>query len=119
MNSNPVVNQAASATTAIVLIKAIITYFRTMGWWDVDQARYDATFEFVDVVVPIVAVWVGAFLTMRKVTSRSNPTDVDGTPLSRPGDVPPIPQMKKIQEEAIRINEKISQEIDERRIQRE
>lgn len=122
--SNPVVQQAAGVTAAIVVIKAFLTYFRAMGWWNLTDDAVMATNTFIETVLPIAAVWIGALIAMRRVTSLANPTtstgvpltpldkptDVDGTPLTRPDNTPPIPEMARLQKEAI--------EIDERRIKR-
>lgn len=112
--SNPVVQQAASVTAIIVVIKATITYIRSMGWWNLEEQQYIDTVSFIETVLPIVIVWVGAFWAMRKTTSLENPKDIDGTPLTRPDNAPAIPKMEKLQEEAIKINKNI----EERRIDR-
>lgn len=112
--NNPVVVQAASVTGFIVAIKALIAYFRIMGWLDWDEDRYQATVQLIDTVLPIAAVWIGVLWARRKVTPLTNPKDVDGTELTRPDNTPAIPQMAKEQKEALEINKKL----DERRIER-
>jgi len=122
--SNPVVQQAAGATTLIIVIKAFITYFRAMGWWNLTDEGLAATNVLIDTVLPILVVWGTALWALRKVTPLANPTtaagvpltpldkptDVDGTALTRPDNTPAIPEMAKLQTEAM--------EIDERRIKR-
>lgn len=113
-DTNPVVTQAASATAFLVVIKALLTYAKVMGWLDLEEDKFQATVSLVETLIPIIAVWVGAIWAMRKVTPLTNPKDVDNTPLTRPDNSPAIPQMAVMQKEAIKINE----EIDERKIVR-
>lgn len=112
--TNPVVTQAASATAILVVIKALLIYARIMGWLNLDEDRFNATVSFVETVIPIGAVWAGAWWAMRRVTPLEKPVDVDGTPLTRPDNSPAIPQMASLHKEAIKLNENI----DERKIQK-
>lgn len=112
--SDPLVTQALSVSGFIMVIKAIITYSRAMGWWNLTDEAEAATVTFIDAVIPIAAVWIGVLWAKRRTTSLTEPRDVDGTPLTRPDNAPAIPEMEKLQKEAVKINEKI----DERRIQR-
>lgn len=113
-DTNPIAAQAASATAILIVIKAVITYMRAMGWLNLEEDKYQATVVLVETVLPIAAVWIGALWAMRKTTALANPKDVDGTPLTRPDNSPAIPQMAVLQEEAQKINERIN----DRRIQR-
>lgn len=114
---NPVAVQALSAGAFIVVVKALIVYFRTMGWINLTDDGFQATVDVIDTVLPILAVWIGAWWASRRVTSLTDARDVDGTPLTRPDNSPPIPQVEAVekkQEEAIKLNA----EIDERRLKR-
>lgn len=113
-NDNPVLTQAAGVTGFIVVVKTLITYFRAMGWIDLDEERYQLTVSTLETILPIAAIWVGVLWARRKVTPLAAPRDIDGTPLSRPDNTPAIPQMAKEQQEAIELNKKI----DERKIDR-
>lgn len=114
MQTNPLVQQAAGVTALIVVVKAFISYFRAMGWWDLDEQQYQETVSFIETVVPILAVWGAAFWTMRKVTPLSNPKDIDGELLTRPDNSPAIPKLSRLQKEATKINDTL----DDRRIKR-
>lgn len=107
--SNPVMQQAAGATAVIVVITTLVTYFRTMGWWNLDEVQFQATIDLIEKLLPIGAVWVGAVWAARKVTPLDNPQDIDGEELTRPDNSPAIP---KAHQEAIAMNK----EIDDRRI---
>lgn len=113
-NTNPLVTQAASTTAILIVIKALLTYARVMGWLNLDEERFNATISFLDTVIPILAIWIGALWAMRKVTPLINPRDIDDTPLTRPDNKPAIPQLENMHKQAIEIN----REIDERKIQR-
>lgn len=108
-NDNPVVVQAAWVTGVIIVVKTLITYFRVMGWIELPEEKFQATISVFETLIPIVAVWGGVLWARRKVTSLTNPTDVDGTPLTRPDNTPSIPQMEKQQVEAIELNKKIDE----------
>lgn len=112
--NDPLVTQGLSVSGIILAVKALITYSRVMGWWQLSDEQEAATIALADAFVPILAVWVGVWWARRRTTSLKEPRDVDGTPLSRPGDMPTIPQIKELQQEALKIN----QQIDERRIDR-
>lgn len=114
MQTNPLVQQAAGVTTLIVVVKAFISYFRAMGWWNLDEQQYQDTVSFIETVVPILAVWGAALWTMRKMTPLSDPKDVDGEVLTRPDNTPAIPKLGRLQKEAAKINDRL----DERRIKR-
>lgn len=106
---NPVVTQAASVTTIIIVVKATLAYIQVMGWIDITPERALATTSFLETVLPIVAIWIGVLWTITRVTPLNNPKDKDGTELSRPGDVPVIAKIEKAQEEAIKINDKVDE----------
>jgi hypothetical protein len=108
-DTNPVVMQGLSISAVIVVVKAFLVYSRAMNWLDLNEEQEAATITFLDTVLPIVAVWVGVLWAKRRVTPLNNPVDLDGVPLSRPGDKPTIPQMESIQKEAIKINERINE----------
>lgn len=107
MKDNPVVMNALSISAAIVVFKALMSLGQTMGWWNLTEEQNGALANFLDIAVPIVAVWVGVVWTNRQTTPLAKPTDVDGVPLSRPNDMAPI----KVQEQAIVMNEKIDKQI--------
>lgn len=108
MKDDPVVMNALSISAAIVVIKALMSLGKTMGWWQLNEEQTNALINFLDIAVPIIAVWLGVIWTRRNVTSLKNPTDVDGVPLSRPGDKPAIKEMAVMQEKAIAINKEIT-----------
>lgn len=114
-DANPVVQQAISATAIIVVIKAILEYIQVMGWFGITPDQVGATMKLLEVILPIVVLWITALWAARRVTPLSNPTDVDGEALSRPNDQLPILKMAAKQGEAIKMNEAV----DERSIRRE
>ena len=113
-STNPVLTQAAIVASIIALARAILTFGSAFGWWQLDETRNAALQGLIETGIPIVAILAGAFWATRKTTPLTKPRDIDGTPLTRPDNTPSIPEFKKVQEEAIQINDKI----DERRIKR-
>lgn len=110
--SDPLVTQGLSVTGFIVVIKAIITYIRVMGWLDLDEDEEAATITFIDTVIPIVAIWGGVWWAKRHTTSLSNPKDINGMSLTGPNSEPTKAQLQIIQTEAIELDKAI----DDRRI---
>jgi Ser/Thr protein kinase RdoA (MazF antagonist) len=105
MNQNPVVVAGASVTGVIVFVKALISLIQAMQWFDLTPEQWAALAVFFETTIPIVAVWVGAIWVMRNTTNLTRPTDIDGTPLTRPDNAPAIKEMAVIQEKAIEMNE--------------
>lgn len=112
MKDSPVVMNALSISAAIIVFKAVITLGQAMGWFNLSAEKQKALADFLDVAVPIIAVWLGVIWTRRNVTSLKSPRDVDNTPLTRPGDVPAIKEMEVIQGEAIELNKKVTRGLD-------
>ena len=108
MKDNPVVMNALSISAAIVVFKALMELGQAMGWWNLTAEQNSALVKFLDIAVPIVAVWLGVIWTRRNVTPLKSPTDIDGVPLSRPDNTPAIKQMEVIQKEAISMNKEIT-----------
>jgi hypothetical protein len=109
MRDNSILTASASVTGVIVFVKALITLMQAMMWFSLTVEQWNALSVFFETVIPIAAVWVGAWWISRHTTSLANPTDIDGTALSRPNDVLPIKKLENLQEQAIKIDKKIEQ----------
>lgn len=114
----PVVIQSSIVTGFIIVLKALLVYSRTMGWLNLDEDKTQATYTLIDTVIPIVAVWVGAWWVSHKVTSLSNPKDINNMPLSGPKGEPTQEQLGVLQEEAKKVDLEFAsnKRLDERRI---
>lgn len=108
MNSNPVLAASASVTGVIVFVKALISLARAMNWFSMTEDQWNAWSVFFETVIPIAAVWIGAWWVSRQTTSLANPRDVDGAALSRSDDQLPIKKLEAVQSEAIQMNKAIT-----------
>lgn len=104
-DSNPVLVNGLSVSAVLILVKAFITLGESSGWWTSDQAKNWATF--LDVALPILAVWGAAWILRNKVTPSAKPRDEDGTPLTRPDNTPAISEIRAAQNEAIKIDKEV------------
>ena len=116
-NTDPVVANALSISAGIVVIKALMSLGQTMGWWNLTEEQNSALVNFLDIAIPIVAVWLGVIWTKRNVTPLKSPTDIDGVPLTRPDNSPAIKEMAVIQEKAIELNKNITRGLDSEPVQ--
>ncbi len=107
-NTDPVVANALSISAAIVVFKAFMTLGQSLGWWSLSAEQNSAVANFLDIAIPVIAVWLGVIWTKRNVTSLKLPTDVDGAPLTRPDNTPAIKELAVLQKEAIEINKEIT-----------
>lgn len=82
MNNEPVVTAASVAA----LISSGVAFARLMGWIVLDDEQFNALMVFVNLLLPIVAaMWARA-----QVTPLNAPHDVDGQPLTRLDNSPPL-----------------------------
>lgn len=117
-DANPVITQAVSATAFIALVKATLAMLIAFHVFVLTEEQMASVNTWVDNVVPILAIVVGAWWASRKVTSLAAPRDADGTPLTRPDNAPAIGELESIQSEALKINQSVDKQADERRIKR-
>lgn len=114
-DKNPVVVQALSVSGAIIVAKSLFAFAKAVGWIDTSNPDVEAAWlGLIEDALPIAIVWIGALWAARRTTSLKNPKDVDGTALTRPDNKPAIPHMASLQEQAIKLDKKIS----DRRISR-
>lgn len=104
MNNNSILTASASVTGVIVVVKSLINLARAMAWFSLTEEQWSAWSVFFETVIPIAAVWVGAWWISRNTTNLAKPTDIDGTPLTRPDNSPAIGEMTNLQTEALDIN---------------
>lgn len=109
-NENPVIVNGISVSGVIILIEAISSLGQAQRWWTGEDAA--AWVKFFNVVLPVVAVWVGAWILKRKVTPTAKPRDEDGTPLTRPDNMPAFSEIRAAQTEAIKINKEVTRGLD-------
>lgn len=100
MNTESVITAASIAG----LISAGISFCRLMNWITLTDDQYNALMIFIGMALPIgFGLWARS-----RVTELAKPRDVDGTELSRPGDVPAIKELSNLQGEAIKINKGVA-----------
>lgn len=116
--ANPVITQALSAGTFVVLAKAILAVLLAFHVFTFDETQNTTVNYLVDVGIPIIAIIGGAWWASRKVTPLAAPRDIDGAPLSRKDNKPAIAELESVHEEAIKINQSVDKAIDDRRIKR-
>lgn len=110
MNGNdPVIISGISIASVILFVKATLTLVQAMGWLILDEEQWAVLSNYAETVIPILAVGIGTWWASRNTTNLANPKDIDGTPLSRPEDVPAIKKMESLHSEAIRMDDKIEQ----------
>jgi hypothetical protein len=111
MSNDPVLIGGASITGVIILAKLIFNFGTTMGWWHLNEEQTAAFLPLLDQGIPIAAVWITVLFLKVKTTRRDNPTDVDGIKLTRPDNTPAIPEMNRLQEEAIKIDKSVASKL--------
>jgi len=120
--SNPVLTQAISAATLVTVVKAIISVFLAFHVFTFDDKQNDTVNYLIDVGIPVLAIFGGAWWASRKVTPLAAPRDVDGAQLTRADNSPAIGELEHDHQEAIKINQKIDNQADkvqdDRRIER-
>lgn len=109
-DNNPVLVNGLSVSAVLILVKSFVALGQSLEWWTSEQASAWATF--LDVALPILAVWVAAWWMKQKVTPTAKPVDEDGTPLTRPDNSPAISEIRAAQIEAIRIDKVITRGVD-------
>lgn len=109
ITSNPTIVGGVSATSGIILIKAIINLGLALHWWTKDQAN--AWSDFTDVGLPILIVWGAAYYASKYTTPLDKPRDIDGVTLTRPDNSPAIAEIQNLQTEAIKIDKVKTQEL--------
>lgn len=114
--ASPVYTQAISAAAFITVVKALLAVLLAFHVFTFDTNQSATVGYFIDDAIPILAILVGAWWASRKVTSLAAPRDIDGTPLSRPGNAPAIVELAQAHDEAIKINQTIDKQAGERRI---
>lgn len=116
--ANPVITQAISAGTIVVLVKAILAVLLAFHVFTFDETQNNTVNYLVDVGVPVLAILGGAWWASRKVTSLAAPRDSDGVPLTRPDNSPAIAELESAHQEALKINRNVDKATDDRRIER-
>jgi len=116
---NPVFTQAISIGTFIALVKAILAFLLAFHVFNFDADQNSTVNVLVDIAVPVLSVFAGAWWASRKVTSLAAPRDSDGAPLSRPDSTPAIAELESKHEEALKINQSVDKGADDRRIKRD
>lgn len=116
--ANPVVTQAISAATFIALVKAVVAVLLAFGVFSFDEKQSSTIDALIDTAIPILAIFVGAWWASRKVTNLAAPRDSDGAVLSRPDNAPAIAEMESLHGEALKVNQSVDKQTDDRRIKR-
>lgn len=101
-DNNPVLVNGISVSAVLIVVKAFVALGKSLDWWTGEAA--DAWATFLDITLPILAVWIAALWMRQKVTPTAKPRDEDGTPLTRPDNTPAISEIRVAQTEAIKIN---------------
>lgn len=112
IQDNPVVTNGVSISATIVLVKAFLSLGQSLNWWTLTEQQNADVAKFLEVLIPIVVVWIGTIWAARKTTPLSNPTDEDGVPLTRPDNSPAIGEIRAAQTEAIKMNKIITRGLD-------
>lgn len=86
---------------AKVLANAIVVWLVVMEIVPLTDVQQAATLTMVMSLINVAGAWWQS----RETTALARPTDVDGMPLSRPGDTPAIKELAALQTEAQKINE--------------
>lgn len=90
-----------TAATLSGLVSATLVMLVALEVIQLDDAQMAAIVGFCAVASPILlSLWPRS-----QTTNLANPTDTDGVPLSRPGDVPANKEFAALQSEAIAMNE--------------
>lgn len=114
--ANPVIVQAISAGTIVVVVKAILEVLLAFHVFTFDERQNNTVSYLIDVGVPLLAILGSALWASRKVTSLAAPRDIDGAPLTRPDNTPAIAELEKVHSEALKVNQAVDKIADERRI---
>lgn len=116
--ANPVITQAISVAALVTVVKALLAVLLAFHVFTFDETQNTTVSYLVDVGVPILAIIGGAWWASRKVTSLAAPRDIDGAPLTRPDNTPAIAELESTHAEALKINQTVDKETDDRRIKR-
>lgn len=114
MSSNPIITQATVTAAVIAFFKAVVGVAKAFKWLELSAEEDLALSYLIETFVAVLAIAIGAWWVSRQVTPLTDAKDTDGTPLTRPDNSPPKPQLEKEQGEALKMNARI----DERRIDR-
>lgn len=109
MSINPIVAQGGLAAAIIVLVKATITLLAGLKFLTPEVAALWS--DYFNTVIPVAAILIGAWWAAKRTTPLSRPTDVDGTPLTRPDNAPALKELEGLQTEAIKIDNAKMKEI--------